>query len=343
MASALRRNPITIALGVVLALGFLVFIFGGSSTPAPTARRSQVPSTKPSKPPPIEHVNMNPMAATKNAAANKQEVLILTPLSKFYDGYWKNLNAFTYPHELIELGFIVPRGKEGNAVLAEVEEAVKKVQSGPKNKRFKKVHILRDDHDMPVGRDEKERHALSAQKARRGSMALSRNSLLFSTISPTTAWVFWLDGDIVETPATILEDMTGHDKPILTANCYQRYEGGVRPYDYNNWHESQTALNLAASMSEDDILVEGYRELPTYRSLFVYEYNEHGNKNTETELDGVGGTALLVKAEVHRDGAMFPSFPFYHLIETEGFAKMAKRLGYQAWGLPNYLVYHYNE
>jgi len=55
-------------------------------------------------------------------------------------------------------------------------------------------------------------------------------------------------------------------------------------------------------------------------------------------LDGVGGTALLVKAQVHRDGAMFPPFAFYHLIETEGFAKMAHRLGYESWGLPNYFV-----
>jgi len=60
-------------------------------------------------------------------------------------------------------------------------------------------------------------------------------------------------------------------------------------------------------------------------------------------LDGVGGTALLVKAEVHRDGAMFPPFAFYHLIETEGFAKMAKRLQWSSFGLPNYKVYHYNE
>jgi hypothetical protein len=52
----------------------------------------------------------------------------------------------------------------------------------------------------------------------------------------------------------------------------------------------------------------------------------------------VGGTALLVKAEVHRDGAMFPPFPFYHLIETEGFAKMARRLGWKSYGLPNYYV-----
>lgn len=40
---------------------------------------------------------------------------------------------------------------------------------------------------------------------------------------------------------------------------------------------------------------------------------------------------------------MFPAFPFYHLIETEGFAKMTKRLGYQPMGLPNYKIYHYNE
>lgn len=56
------------------------------------------------------------------------------------------------------------------------------------------------------------------------------------------------------------------------------------------------------------------------------------------ELDGVGGTALLVKADVHRDGAMFPPFPFYHLIETEGFAKMAQRLNWKSYGLPNYFV-----
>lgn len=64
----------------------------------------------------------------------------------------------------------------------------------------------------------------------------------------------------------------------------------------------------------------------------------NGDPRQEVALDGVGGTALLVKAEVHRDGAMFPPFPFYHLIETEGFAKMAARLGWKATGLPNYYV-----
>jgi len=83
--------------------------------------------------------------------------------------------------------------------------------------------------------------------------------------------------------------------------------------------------------------------MATYRGLMAYEYNAGGNLHTETMLDGVGATALLVKAEVHRDGANFPPFAFYNLIESEGFAKMARRLGYQPWGLPNYLVYHHNE
>ena len=64
----------------------------------------------------------------------------------------------------------------------------------------------------------------------------------------------------------------------------------------------------------------------------------NGPSTRVVNLDGVGGTALLVKADVHRDGAMFPPFPFYHLIETEGFAKMAARLGWRSYGLPNYYV-----
>ena len=70
----------------------------------------------------------------------------------------------------------------------------------------------------------------------------------------------------------------------------------------------------------------------------VYILEPKGDSKTVVSLDGVGGTALLVKAEVHRDGAMFPPFAFYHLIETEGFAKMAKRLGWESFGAPNYYV-----
>jgi len=104
--------------------------------------------------------------------------------------------------------------------------------------------------------------------------------------------------------------------------------------------DSETAQEMAKNMGPDDILLEGYAEMPTYRTLMgkVAETDSSRDQNKIMSLDGVGGTALMVKAEVHRDGAMFPPFAFYHLMETEGFAKMARRLGWQCFGLPNYFV-----
>jgi mannan polymerase complexes MNN9 subunit len=129
------------------------------------------------------------------------------------------------------------------------------------------------------------------------------------------------------------------------ANCFQRYYNNdnkrqeVRPYDFNSWIDSPTAQALGDSMDPDDILLEGYAELPTYRSLMAHMADTKNPRPTRViDLDGVGGTALMVKADVHRDGAMFPPFPFFHLVETEGFARMAKRLGYSVYGLPDYFV-----
>ena len=68
------------------------------------------------------------------------------------------------------------------------------------------------------------------------------------------------------------------------------------------------------------------------------------NKNSSEEipLDGVGGVSLLVKADVHRSGINFPCYAFENQVETEGFAKMANRAGYQVVGLPNYVIWHFN-
>ncbi|KAI5310308.1 Golgi mannosyltransferase complex subunit [Ascosphaera atra] len=292
------------------------------------------------------------MTATSNAIQNRERVLILTPMAKFYPEYWENLNRLSYPRELISLGFIVPKTREGNSATSALQTAVQKTQSGPVDQRFNSVSILRQDFAPSIAsQNEAERHKLENQKERRKAMARARNSLLFTTLGPSTSWVLWLDADIIETPSTLIQDLTKHDKPIIVPNCYQRYispdtkKPDVRPYDYNSWVNSDAALRLASQMGPDDVLLEGYAQMPTYRSLMAHmaDHNERADKDVLMRLDGVGGTALLVKADVHRDGAMFPPFPFYHLVETEGFAKMARRLGWECWGLPNYLVYHYNE
>lgn len=297
----------------------------------------------------IAHYDLNKLHAKPNAAVNKERVLILTPLQSFDQRYWDNILQLSYPRELIELGFIIPRTKTGEEALKKLEVAVKNVQSDKKNQRFAKVTILKQDSRSFDKLQEKDRHALEVQKERRASMALARNELLFSTIGPHTSWVLWLDADIIETPVNLIQDLTTHNRPVLAANVYQRYydedkkEKSIRPYDFNNWQESDTGRSIASKMQPDEIIVEGYAEIATYRPLMAHFYNADGPVSEEMILDGVGGGCTLVKAEVHRDGAMFPNFPFYHLIETEGFAKMAKRLNYGVFGLPNYLVYHKEE
>ncbi|CAH6719331.1 mannan polymerase complexes subunit Mnn9p [[Candida] jaroonii] len=296
----------------------------------------------------LSHYDLNQLTVSKTPLENKEEILVLTPMSKFLPEYWDNLNKLSYDHSLISLGFILPRNEDGNKALKSLEKAVKQTQSDPTTK-FKKITILRQDTNSLESQAEKDRHALAVQKERRSLMALARNSLVFTTISPSTSWILWLDADVIETPPDIIQDLAAHDKPILSANVYQRFfneetkKPDIRPYDFNNWVESEEGLKLAKTLGEDEIIVEGYAEMATYRTLMAHLYNAKADQNTEMALDGVGGGAVLVKADVHRDGAMFPSFPFYHLIETEGFAKMAKRLGYEVFGLPNYLVYHYNE
>lgn len=357
LALLFRRKPLAVVGFLLFSITVFVFIFfTGPDTPkpkysyakkngwfSPKNRDSKIITNVPKDH--IMHYDLNALADSVKASGSG-EVLILTPMAKFLPEYWNNLNKLTYPHNLISLGFIVPRTPEGEVALRQLEVAVKRVQSKPK--KFKKITILRQDTESLKSQLEKDRHARLTQKERRSMMALARNSLLFTTMSPYTTWVLWLDADIIETPSTLLEDMIVHDKPVLSCNVYQRYiddKGGpsIRPYDFNNWIESDTGLKIASEMAEDEIIVEGYSEIATFRVLMAHFYKEEEESNVLMELDGVGGGAVLVNVDVHRDGAMFPPFPFYHLIETEGFAKMAKRLGYGVFGLPNYLVYHYNE
>lgn len=356
-----KANSSTLLLGAVLCIFIIIFLVSPSS-PASAGRLSNIvsaqhhlsPPTSPYKssrsgvqgPPPVTRYDLNKVTVTTDPIKNQEHILILTPMARFYQQYWDNLLQLSYPHELITLGFILPKTKEGNQATAALQQQIQKIQNhGAEKDRFKSIIILRQDFDPAVvSQDESERHKLSNQKARREIMAKARNSLLFTTLGPSTSWVLWLDADIVESPPTLIQDLASHDKPVIVANCYQKYydpetkKMAERPYDFNSWQDSETALKMAEQMGPDDILLEGYAELATYRTLMAYMSNPGSPKDLAVPLDGVGSTALLVKADVHRDGAMFPPFSFYHLIESEGFAKMAKRLGWQPYGLPNYKV-----
>ena len=57
-------------------------------------------------------------------------------------------------------------------------------------------------------------------------------------------------------------------------------------------------------------------------------------------LDAVGGAMLLVRAELHRHGLVFPVTPYRHRIETEGLSMMAMDMGALSWAMPGVEVYH---
>lgn len=356
-----KANPCTIALGAILCIFIIVFLVSPSSSAVShrlagvTAEHHLSPPTSPFKksslkpgkagPPPVARYDLNKVTVTPHPVENREHILLLTPMARFYQGYWDNLLKLNYPHELITLGFILPKTKEGNAATTALQKQIQKTQKrGPEKDRFKSIIIMRQDFEEPLtSQDEAERHKMANQKARREVMAKARNSLLFTTLGPSTSWVLWLDADIVESPPTLIQDLASHDRDLITANCFQRFYNeetkkmDERPYDFNNWQDSDIALEMASKMGYDEILLEGYAEMATYRTL-MGKTASGSDLREIIPLDGVGGTALLVKADVHRDGAMFPPFAFYNLIETEGFAKMSKRLGKQPWGLPNYKV-----
>jgi hypothetical protein len=51
-------------------------------------------------------------------------------------------------------------------------------------------------------------------------------------------------------------------------------------------------------------------------------------------------TCSMTTNNISPTGINFPSYAFENQAETEGFAKMARRAGYQVYGLPNYVVWH---
>ena len=140
--------------------------------------------------------------------------------------------------------------------------------------------------------------------------------------------MLWLDVDVIEYPSDILEQLLALDRDIVHPNCVVDYGG--KSFDQNAW--SGGGRKLLSDMRGRGIV----------------------------RLESVGGTMLLVRADRHRDGLVFPPF-FYGArcrwirdphplrghslgeIETEGLAMMAKDMGIECWGLPDLEIRHHSE
>jgi hypothetical protein len=166
----------------------------------------------------IKRVDLNPITSTRSAVANGERVLLLTPLrdAAFYlPKYFDLLSELTYPHHLIDLGFLV--GDSTDDTLAVLAAELARIQKTTDNvgDPFNSVLIVEKDFGIVTAQSVEERHGFAAQGPRRKNMARARNYLLSAALKPDHSWVYWRDVDIVDSPKKILEDFTDHNKDIL--------------------------------------------------------------------------------------------------------------------------------
>jgi peptide chain release factor subunit 1 len=250
--------------------------------------------------------------------SDSQTVLILTPVKNatgFLDTYFAGLDKLTFPASSISLGVLESDSDDGT--FERIRERLE-----PSRRRYASVGIwqqsfnFRIPHGVP-------RWTHAFQIPRRKILARARNHLLFRALEEQD-WVLWLDVDVTDYPADLIERLLATGRDIVHPHCVTRYGGPT--YDRNAWRD-HGRLHMDDMRGGPDLV----------------------------RLDAVGGTALLVRADIHRDGLIFPCFPYgaanpavrrphpLHLdgeLETEGFGMMAIDMGHQCWGMPNLEILH---
>ncbi|KAF3936066.1 hypothetical protein ABW20_dc0104378 [Dactylellina cionopaga] len=298
--------------------------------------------------PGVEYHDLSLYQGTSTGWTRGERILFLSPLrdaEAHLPMFFSHLRNLTYPHHLIDLAFLVSDSKDNTLNL--LNELLEKQQNDPDHDQwFGEITVIEKDFKATIGQDFSNRHGFAAQGPRRKLMARARNWLLNATLKPHHSWVYWRDADVETAPTTILEDLMRHNKHVIVPNVWRPlpdWLGNEQPYDLNSWQESETGLELAAKLGEDDVIVEGYAEYATWRPHLAYLRDPRGDPDVEMELDGVGGVSILAKALVFRAGAHFPAFSFEKHAETEGFGKMCRRMGFVVIGLPHYTIWHLYE
>ena len=250
-------------------------------------------------------------------------VLILTPVkdaARHLRGYFSALSRLTYPRRRLSLGFL--ESDSADDTLAALSGRLPELR-----RHYRRVGLWKHDFGLrlPPGMP---RWAPVAQIPRRAALARSRNHLLLHALDDED-WVLWLDVDVVHYPADVIERLLATGRAIVQPHCVK--EPGGPTFDRNAWRHRGT-LHMDQLRGGPGLV----------------------------RLDAVGGTMLLVKADAHRDGLVFPPFLYggrsrlvrdsHPLvpgvageIETEGFGIMAADLGYSCWGLPDLEIRHADE
>jgi len=306
-------------------------LYGGRSEPSPAAM--------------LEPVGSDKECASQTSATflSRRKVLIATPVknaAKHLRQYAAALQMLSYPKELLSVALFVSESEDGT------ETAVQQLADGPL-KKFGDVKVLVEKETKPwAGVD---RHAFEVQAARRSALARTRNELLRKALTTDFHSVLWLDVDITNYPATLIQDLMSVGADVVAPHVTILDQ----TYDRNSWRENrpQEAFHESAFSG---VAYEGYGQLqaPGARDhmdvlssmALAMGVKPEQRHQYAVRLDGVGTAVLLVDARLHRDAELlFPEKPYKHRVESEGFGLLAGDRGFRVCGLPLYKVRHFNE
>ena len=251
-----------------------------------------------------------------------QSMLVLTPVknaASHLQQFVQNLDAATYPKDKLSLAFLESDSDDGTY------DAIKQMLPELRE-RYVRVELFKRDFDY---RTSKSRWIGSEQFTRRSILAKSRNLLLSSALRDEE-WVLWLDVDLLSWPADAIEKLLATNEDIVVPHCI-RPDGNT--FDLNTFVLSKNADQLDWSR----YICDGILQPPVgYGRQYLGEFAGH----ERVEVDGVGGTMLLIRADIHRQGLNFPAYSHDGYIETEGLARVAKEMGYGVYGLPDLTIVH---
>ncbi|AWB08093.1 hypothetical protein A6A40_23955 (plasmid) [Azospirillum humicireducens] len=258
-----------------------------------------------------------PVPAT--AAARQGSVLVLTPVKDavvHLPRYLELLGRLDHDPSRLSLGFLEGDSRDGThdwlaGRLPELRQ------------RYRRVTLLRHDHGF---RPDGPRWAPAIQRRRREVLARARNRLLSGALGDED-WVLWLDADLVDYPPDLLTRLLAAGRDIVVPHC--ALPDG-RTFDLNSFR-------LEGETEDPRHLADGIFQPPRGAGR---RYLDDFAGEEAVPLHGVGGTALLVRADLHREGLCFPPYSHRGYIETEGLAAMARDMGITAWGLPGLRIVH---
>lgn len=261
-----------------------------------------------------------PLATRTAPAARSGMVVVLTPVKDAAH------HAESYVDRILRLEH--PRDQLSVAVLASdsVDGTVEAFDAA--FERLREVGISASVFERDFGYRLPEgvpRWEPSVQLDRRRVLAKSRNHLLSRGLGDAD-WALWLDVDVIDFPSDVIGRMIEVDGDIVHPKCVRASDGEV--FDLNAWTD------------------RGRWHLDDYAGLGL------------VELHAVGGTMLLVRADCHRDGLVWPAYLHgvtnprirndpeqvgrheIGEIETEGLAIMADDMGLVCVGMPDLTIVH---